>query len=77
MAKKLIPSQTVVICDVCKTVTDPYTYKAEALVTVKQHALGYQNEPVANGTYSLDCCDSCLDDINEFLTNLCLAKQTK
>lgn len=68
MSTQTIPAQTVVTCDCCKVTCTrslgPGRRVAEGRLTIKQHALDYLGDPAADGSLTLDLCDSCLFKIN-------------
>lgn len=65
---KTIPAQTIITCDICKK--DNPVRKRQAVLTMKRDALDYMGDPSADGTYTLDLCDSCETTISELINKL-------
>lgn len=62
-----IPAKKIVTCDICKRVCDNkldgVLRRQSGILMVKRDALDWYGSPVANGDFTFDLCDSCLDEI--------------
>lgn len=65
--KQVIPATTVITCDICGS---NKSFKCEATLKIKRHALDWNNYPVADGSTSFDLCDDCVVNIEVMLNNM-------
>lgn len=67
MATTQVPARTVTICDCCKCSTEGVggQWRQQARLTFKREALDYLGQPAADGTVTMDLCDSCADAVAE------------
>ena len=65
MTTKVIPEKRIFICDCCGK-EDPRRVK-KAVLTISRHALDYLGQAAANGTRSIELCDTCESDIVEVI----------
>lgn len=67
MSVETIPAKTVIHCDICKENCTEHGRQQRGRLIIECAALDWQGQPVANGGYQRDLCDSCLGELNDAL----------
>lgn len=67
--KKIIPAQSVIVCDVCGD-SRPASFRTHAELHLKRDGLDWSSMPVGDASTHLDLCDECVTKVENLINNL-------